>query len=159
MEINKEGSQFNDQFSEDERKAGAKAFEEFWLRPNKKADSIEKVRMMITKKWNGWKLKDELVNSLGLVVGDTINTEVSVLDGPGLIEQEDDTDLFASGEGADWLLENNIGLGSIIDAEVKFVYSRAPVGGLNGREIWKLSLVFIKGYAIIRERIKEDASI
>lgn len=159
MDDNNATRQPNNQFSEDERKAGAKAFEEFWLRPKKKANSIEKVRMMITKKWNGWKLKDELVNSLGLAIGDTINTEVSILDGPGLIEQADDTDLFASGDGADWLLQNNIGFGSVIDAEVRFVYSRAPVGGLAGREVWKLSLVFIKGYAIIRDRAADNASI
>ena len=143
-------------FSESEREEGAKPFEEFWLRPKKKAGEVVKLRMKITEKWNGWKLKDELVNSLGLVIGDTINTEVSVLDGPGLIETADDTDLFASGEGADWLLDNNIGLGSVIDAEVRFMYSRAPVGGLTGRDVWKLSLVFVKGYAIIKERLLED---
>ena len=111
---------------------------------------------MCSSDLGGWKLKDGLVKSLGLEIGDTINTEVSVLNGPGLIENADDTDLFASGGGADWLLDNDVGMGSIIDAKVRFVYAKAPVGGIEGRDIWKLSLVFVEGYAIIEERCADD---
>lgn len=135
---------------------GGKDFEVFWLRPKKMANTEAVLRMKINKRWGGWKLKDGLVNSLGLEIGDTINTEVSILNRPGLAEDADDTDLFASGTGADWLLDNNVGLGSIIDAKVKFVYAKAPVGGLEGRDIWKLSLVFIEGYGIIREKSSRD---
>ena len=141
--------------NESNLKANAKLFEEFWLRPKKMVDLEVVLRMKITKKWGGWKLKDELVTSLGLMIGDTINTEVSVLEGPGLIDNADDTDLFASGAGADWLLENDIGPGSIIDAKVKFVYSRAPVGGRDGKEVWKISLVFIEGYNIVKSRMSQ----
>lgn len=135
---------------------GAKEFEMFWLRPKKMALHETVLRLQINKRWGGWKLKDELVNSLGLEIGDTINTEVSVLNAPGLIADEDDTDLFASGEGADWLLDNNIGLGSIIDAKVRFLYTKAPVGGIDGKDVWKVSLVFLEGYSIVRERTSID---
>lgn len=135
-----------------ELEKGAKDFEFFWLRPKKMNSHEAVVRMKINKKWGGWKLKDELVNSLGLEVGDTINTEVSVLNTSGLIADDEDTDLFASGDGADWLLDNNVGLGSVIDAKVKFVYAKAPVGGFDGREIWKISLVLVDGYNIVKER-------
>lgn len=138
--------------SESELKNNAKAFEMFWLRPRKFDDQEFILQMEITKNWNGWKLKDALVKSVGLEVGDTINTEVRVLNGPGLIDDADDTDLFADGEGADWLLENEVGRGSIINAKVKFKYSRAPVGGREGREVWKLSLVFVEGYDVVREK-------
>lgn len=138
--------------SESELKKNAKAFEMFWLRPRKFDNQEFVLQMEITKNWNGWKLKDALVQSIGLEVGDTINTEVKVLNGPGLIDNADDTDLFADGEGADWLLENEVGRGSVINAKVKFKYSRAPVGGLEGREVWKLSLVFVEGYNIVREK-------
>ena len=135
---------------------GGKDFEVFWLRPKKMANTEAVLRMKINRRWCGWKLKDGLVRSLGLEVGDTINTEVSILNRPGLVEDADDTDLFASGTGADWLLDNNVGFGSIIDAKVKFVYAKAPVGGLEGRDIWKLSLVFIEGYGIIKEGSSPD---
>lgn len=139
-----------------ELKKGARDFEIFWLRPKKMNLHETVLRMKINKRWGGWKLKDGLVNSLGLEVGDTINTEVSILNGPGLIDNADDTDLFASGEGADWLLDNNVGYGAIIDAKVRFVYAQAPVGGLDGKDVWKISLVFVEGYNIVRERFIKD---
>lgn len=145
--------------NEEDLEKGGKDFEVFWLRPKKMAGKEAMVRMEINKRWGGWKLKDGLVKSLGLEVGDTINTEVSILNGPGLIEDADDTDLFASGSGADWLLDNNVGLGSVIDAKVKFVYAKAPVGGLEGRPVWKLSLVFIEGYRIVKERGSKDEPV
>lgn len=135
---------------------GGKDFEVFWLRPKKMANTEAILKMRVNQPWGGWKLKDGLVESLGLEVGDTINTEVTVLNGPGLIENADDTDLFASGAGADWLLDNDIGQGSIFEAKVKFVYAKAPVGGLAGRDVWKLSLVFIEGYGINRGRYTQD---
>lgn len=141
---------------EEELKTGAKAFEVFWLRPKKMHGKEYVLRMKLNKGWNGWKLKDELVRSLDLEVGDTMNTEVSVLLRPGLIDDADDTDLFASGTGADWLLDNNIGNGSVIEAKVKFVYSQAPVGGREGKEVWKLSLVFIEGYRVVENMPEQD---
>lgn len=144
--------------TENKLKEGAKVFEMVWLRPKKiEKDGIEvDLRMKINKKWGGWKLKDEVIESVGLEVGDTINTEVSILCGPGLIADSGDTDLFASGQGADWLLENEVGKGSVIDAKVKLIYSPAPIGGVDGKEIWRLSLVFLKGYEIIQKRIENE---
>lgn len=136
---------------------GGKDFEVFWLRPKKMANKEAILRMRINKGWSGWKLKDGLIRSVGLDVGDTINTEISVLNGIGLIENADDTDLFASGVGADWLLDNNVGSGSVIDAKVKFVYSKAPIGGREGRDIWKLSLVFVEGYAVVEQRCSSSS--
>ena len=132
----------------EELREGAKMYEFFYLRPKKMAEKTAVVRMRINKGWSGWKLKDELVESLGLEIGDTMNTEVSVLEGPGYIENVTDTDLFASGEAADWLFENEIKKGSVIDGRVKFVYSKAPVGGIGGREIWKASLVLLEGISV-----------
>lgn len=150
----------NTNINNEELARGAKDFEIFWLRPKKMANKEAIIRMQINAHWGGWKLKDGLVESLGLEVGDTINTEVSVQFTTGLIRQENDTDLFASGEGADWLLDNNIGPGSVIDAKVRFVYAQAPVGGPMGNTIWKLSLVFLEGYSVIQQKSgkKDDSS-
>lgn len=137
---------------------GARDFEVFWLRPKKMANQEAILRMKINTRWGGWKLKDGLVESLGLVVGDTINTEVRVLNASGLISEADNTDLFADGEGADWLLDNDVGLGSVIDAKVRFVYAEAPVGGLEGRTIWKISLVFVEGYNVVEKRSEPPKS-
>lgn len=152
-------SNYNDVIvTDDELNLGAKAFELFWLRPKKMSEKEYVLRMKLNKGWNGWRLKDELVKSLGLEIGDTINTEVSVLLTPGLIDSANDTDLFASGAGADWLLDKNVGKGSIIDAKVRFVYSQAPVGGREGKEIWKISLVFVDGYRIVECKSEQNES-
>ena len=134
-----------------ELEKGAKEFEVFCLRPKKMAGQEAILRMIITQKWGGWRLKDELVMSMELEVGDTINSEVHILYGPGLIKDEENLDLFASGEAADWLLDNNVGLGSVIDAKVKFAYKRVPVGQ-NGKEVWTASLILVEGYNVIEHR-------
>lgn len=134
--------------TENDLQEGAKLFEIFWLRPKKYTDKIVPLRLRINKKWGGWKIKDELISSLGLEVGDTISTEVTPCFMSGIIEDENDTDLFASASGADWLLNNNIGVGTIIDCFVRFVYSKSPIG-LNGKDIYKVSLVFERGISVV----------
>lgn len=134
--------------TEEELKEGTKLFEGFWLRPKQYANKIVPLRLRINKKWGGWKIKDELVNSLGLEVGDTISTEVTPQFMSELIDDKNDTDMFASGSGADWLLNNNVGVGTIIDCTVRFVYAKAPIGP-NGKEISKVSLVFENGISVV----------
>lgn len=123
---------------------GAKKFELFWLRPRKYAGEVVPIRLRINKKWGGWKVKDELIKSIGGEVGDTISTETTAYMAQGIIDDDDDTDLFASGEAADWLLENAPNPGSVIDCYVRFSYCKAPVGA-NNKMVNKVSLVLIKG--------------
>ena len=134
--------------SEKELQEGGKLFEMFWLRPNKYAEKTVPLRLRINKKWGGWKVKDELINSIGLEVGDTISTEVTPWFMSGIIDDEDDTDLFASASAADWLLDNQVGVGTIIDVLVRFCYSKAPVG-MNGKMVNKISLIMEKGIAVV----------
>lgn len=139
--------------NQDDLCKGGKLFELFWLRPKKYTGNSVPIRLRINKKWGGWKVKDELIRSLNLEVGDTISTEITPLLTSGIIDDDNDTDLFASGSGADWLLENNVGVGTVIDCYVKFIYSEAPVG-LNGKNVYKISLVFEKGISVVE--VDED---
>lgn len=134
--------------SKDELQKGGELFELFWLRPKLYKDQIVTIRLRINKKWGGWKLKDELVELLGLEVGDTISTEVTPLFMSGRIDDADDMDLFATGKGADWLLEHDVKMGSIIDCRVRFSYSKVPVGA-NGKEVNKASLIFEEGICVV----------
>lgn len=135
--------------TEDRLAEGAKQFELFFLRPEKNKDKHVYLRMEINEKLSGWRLKDELVESLGLKVGDTVATEVTVLLGPNIIDDDGTMDLFADGEAADWLigkmLENGATGGCVVDGKVKFVYSNAPVGGLREKVIRKASLILEEG--------------
>lgn len=134
--------------TEDALRDGANKFERFWLRPQRLAGRMVPVRLRINKKFGGWKVKDELIRAVGLTVGDCITTEVSVQLGNNIIDDVGDTDLFADGEGADWILDQvtNAGVveGCIIDCFVRLIYCRAPVGQ-NGRMVNKASLAFVSG--------------
>lgn len=122
---------------------GAEKFELFWLRPTRFMSEIVPLRLRINKKYGGWKVKDELIRAVGLEVGDTISTEVTVELTKGIIDDSDDTDLFASGDGADWLLENATTPGHVVDCYVRLSYCKAPVG-VNSKTINKVLLVFVK---------------
>lgn len=138
--------------TDDQLRAGARDFEMFWLRPRRYAGKDAMVRLMLTGKLGGWKLKDELVESLGMAVGDCINVEVDVLMGPGIIDDNGDTDLFADGEQAEWLIDAVMGAGSAvgttIDCKVRFVYDSVPVG-MGSKMVSKISLVLLEGYRIV----------
>lgn len=141
----------NESVLEEEYKKGAKDFEIFWLRPKKKRNNTVVLRFQVNKPWTGWRLKDELVKSINLTPGDTISTEITVIGGPGMIGDVDDADLFADGDAADWLLENEIREGSITEGKVKLCYEKAPVG-VNSKEVWKASLVFLEGLQVIQHK-------
>lgn len=147
--------------SEEDLREGAKKFERFWLMPNRYKDLVVPLRLRINKKWGGWKLKDSVVSSLGLTIGETINTEVTPCFMSGIIDDKDDTDLFASEEGADWLLNNNVGVGMVIDCIVRFVYTISPIGP-DGKKISTISLVFKEGISVVEteqdvgETLKDD---
>ena len=146
--------------TEEELKIGAFEFQRFWLRPLSRAGQIIPVRLRINKRFSGWKLKDELIQSLGLKVGDSINTEVTVLFTGDLIGYSDDMDLFADGEAADWLLDtvikNNSPIGCVIDCFVELSYCEAPVGK-NGKMINKASLILEKGIRCVEyDKSKES---
>ena len=133
---------------EKELKEGAKLFERFWLLPKRYADQTAMMRLRINKKWGGWKLKDELIYSLHLDIGNTISTEITTYFTYNIIDDDNDTDLFASADAADWLLENNVGIGTIVDCSVRFAYTKVPVG-FNGKDIYKVSLVMVEGFSVV----------
>lgn len=142
---------------------GGKLFELFWLMPKRYVDQIVTMRLRINRKWGGWKIKDELISALGLEVGNTISTEITPYFTNGIIDDDDDTDLFASADAADWLLKNNVGVGTIIDCSVRFVYAKAPVG-MNGKVVNTMSLVMVEGFSVVGvdekycEEFGEDSS-
>lgn len=139
---------FKTDVTEESLRDGANTFERFWLRPQRLAGRVIPVRLRINKRFSGWKVKDELIRAIGLTVGDCITSEVSVQLGNNIIDDVGDTDLFADGEGADWILDQvtNAGVveGCLIDCFVRLIYCRAPVGQ-NEKMVTKASLTFVRG--------------
>ena len=143
----------NDDVDEVALQKGAFEFQRFWLRPLTGQGKVVPLRLRINKRFGGWRLKDELVNALGLTVGDCINTEVTVLFAGNLIEEEDEVDLFADGTAADWLLdvlsEKNTPIGCVVDCLVELSYCEAPVG-LSGKIVNKASLILKQGIRFVK---------
>ena len=138
--------------SDDDLVKGANTFEKFWLRPQRFAGRIVPLRLRINKKFSGWRVKEDLIRAVGLSVGDCITTEVSIQLGNNIIDDYGDTDLFADGQGADWILDQieNAGVvkGCIIDCFVRLIYCRAPIGQ-NGKTINKACLTFVNGIRFV----------
>lgn len=134
-----------------------KLVELFCLRPKIYKDNLVTLRVKIDSKWCGWKLRDDLVTCLGLEVGNTIVATVVPQYTEGFSAEVNKLDLFASGKNIDWLIENKISIGSVIDCKVKFSYIKAPIG-INGREVFKASLIFENGIKVIHETSKINES-
>jgi len=100
--------------------------------------------------WSGWKIREEIIKDLNLEVGGTILTKVTSYFTIGLSEDVNDLDLFAMGEGADWLIDNKVSVGDVIDCQVQFSYLSISVGSQN-KKIPKVSLIFEKGFAVIEK--------
>lgn len=127
---------------------GGKLAELFCLRPKLYKDKQVTLRVKINSKWGGWKLRDDLVTGLGLEIGNTIVTTVSPLYTNGLSADASNIDFFASGKNIDWLLENKVPAGSVIDCQVRFSYAEVPMG-YEQKKILKVSLIFEKGFNVI----------
>jgi hypothetical protein len=134
--------------TDEELSNGADIYERCYLRPNRYKGKEVFLRMRTNTRFNGNRLKDELVASIGLRIGDTISTDVTVLFGKGLIGQVDDMDLFADGEAADWLMENAFELGTVFDGLVKLSYAQSPTGR-DEKMIYLLRLVLVKGLRVV----------
>lgn len=136
--------------NEIEIKNGGELVEKFCLRPKHYANQKVTLRLKINDMWSGWKIREEIIKDLNLEVGGTILTKVTSYFTIGLSEDVNDLDLFAMGEGADWLIDNKVSVGDVIDCQVQFSYLSISVGSQN-KKIPKVSLIFEKGFAVIEK--------
>ena len=156
IEVKVSDVDINVNLTEEMLRQGSEKFQRFWLRPAKLSGDVVPLRLRINTKWNGWKVKDELIRALGLEVGDTISTEITPMLSDEIIDHGDDTDLFAAGEAADWLLENAPKAGSVIDCFVRFSYCKAPIGA-DDKVVNKVSLILVKGIQYVSHDPGYDA--
>lgn len=116
--------------------------------PNRYQNREAIIPLKITSGFAGWRLKDELVMSLGLTLGDTIECDTNVVDSDVnqmLSDSLKEIDLFADGDNATWLVDNVTHKGSIIKAYVKFVSKK--IRGITSdadAEVLKVALILVK---------------
>ena len=92
----------------------------FILRPAKYQGFEGILTMRITSELSGSELKDDIVKSFGLELGDTLSAYIDILSDDGQKINKRRMSVYADGEYADWL--EKVSIGSIIKAQVKTVY-------------------------------------
>ena len=134
----------------DKLEEAGKIVELFCLCPSWYKDKEIDLRLRIKEKWTGWKIKNNIVNKLGLTEGATICVPITPRFTDGLSDEVDGITLFVSGNGIDWIVNNKVTAGSVIDCRVKLSY----VNLANDSETEKFfaaNLIFEEGYKVIDE--------
>lgn len=136
--------------SEDQYKAGVILFKRFMLLPERYKDMEATLRVRLDGKFGTWLVREALFEAYGLDRGDTIFcNDVSVLgvDFSDIDEESATIDMFAEGKSADWIIDNNVTLGSIIEA--KFMFAYEYVEGSKEKGYKKAVLIMRVGNSII----------
>lgn len=132
-----------------EGKEALNAYKKFLLMPNRYRDAEAIISLRVNSGFSGWMLRDDLVTTLGLTLGDTVQCDVISVDDETnemLSESLREIDLFADGENAEWLVDNVTHTGTILKVHVKFVCK--IVRGITrnpDQEVLKVALIMIKG--------------
>ena len=86
---------------------------EFYLRPKKHAGKEGKIKLQIIDK--PFAVKEEIVNSVGLTIGDTIGRRVNTFD-----FETNKVSIYADGENADWL--EKLAVNDVVEVKVRLNY-------------------------------------
>lgn len=138
---------------ETDYKSGALLYRKFLLLPEKYAGSQVFLRIRLSGKFGTWLVKDELFTARGLSRSDTVfvNDGVFVL-GTDFWDVDMDgvnVDFFAQGKAADWVLENNITLGTIFEGTFKLTYEVVPNVSKGNRKVRIAAAVLMEGHTVI----------
>ncbi len=135
---------------ENKYKDGAILFKKFMLLPERYKNTEAVLRVRFDGKFGTWLVREALFEAFGLDRGDTIFcNDVSVL-GADFSDIDDDSltiDVFAEGKCADWIVDNNITFGHIIEAKFMFAYEFVP--GVKNSGYKKAVLIMKDGLVVI----------
>lgn len=132
----------------------ADTVKKFILRPAKYQGFEGILTMRVTSELSGSELKDDIVKSFGLELGDTLSAYIDILSDDGRKINNRRMSVYADGEYADWL--EKVSIGSIIKAQVKTAYccikeiSRWDEGQILKNSSYT-GLIITKGLSIERE--------
>lgn len=125
--------------------------DKFLLRPAKYQGIEVELTMKVLSEISGSNLKDEIVKSLGLELGDTISVDVNVLKKDGTLLSNRRLSIYADGHNADWL--ETVSPGKIISAKAKTAFCSIKElsswdEGRILRNTTYLGLIILKGLEI-----------
>lgn len=92
----------------------------FLLRPVRYQGLEIELSMQVISELTGSTLKDDIVKTLGLELGNTLSVDVNVLEKDGTILTDRKISVYADKENADWL--EGVSPGNVIRAKVKTAF-------------------------------------
>jgi hypothetical protein len=127
----------------DEYIKGASIYRKFILMPGEYCDQTVRLRVRFDGNFGSWRLKEELFEAYNLPVGKALYLNGIFVLGANYNDIDDDArhiDLFATGDAAKWILENNVTRGSVFESDFTLEWkyakniagkSRIQVGASN----------------------------
>ena len=146
-------------------KDGANAFRKFVRRPGRYKNDEHVLRVKLEGKFGGWRLREDISKAfLGTDTRDFLfMNDVNVLGAKNNDVERDNwlVDCFAEGAVADWIDDQDVTQGDIIEGMFKFAYELVKNGaGTKGVEAAHDScfanLILLKGYKKINSEDMKD---
>ena len=133
--------------------AGAEIFKRFLILPGRYKNKEVYLRVRISSTFSTWIVKDELFRAYNLNRDDTVHCNdgayVVGVDLSDINKSGVGVDLFAEGKNADWMLDNNITLGTIFEGTFRLAYENVEGIARGDRIIGIAALVLIKGGSVV----------
>ena len=124
---------------------GAKLFRYFLLLPQRHKDKRVSLRVRLDGKFGSVLVRPEIFEAFNLEQGDTILSEDAVVLGADLSDIDDSNiDLFAEGAAADWILDNELTVGSVLEGDFRLAYESVRRREADGY-YKKAALILLKG--------------
>lgn len=110
-------------------KYGAEIFKRFIRLPARYCNQTVRLQIRIDGEYGTWRLKDELFGAFNLEAGNTLflnDVYVMNVDLDDIDDEAHHLDLFVTGEAIDWIFDNEITIGDIIEGYFTFQWAAVP---------------------------------
>lgn len=138
---------------------GAKLFKKFVKRPAQYRNQEAILRVRFDGKYGGWRLKEQLFYAFGFRPGYALylNDLYTLGTSPDVSESIWSVDCFADGKAADWLDDNDVNQGTIIEGRFKLAYELVRdikegnqlLRSNHANDIYMACLVLLEGLHVI----------
>lgn len=109
----------------DEYAVGSNIYKKFLILPERYKNNEVFLRLRVEGVYGSWKQRDVLFEAYDLRPGDALRINDVISLGADLSDIDSEgcyLDLYAEGKAADWLLDNEVGRGSIFEGKFRLMY-------------------------------------
>lgn len=136
------------QIVEELLRENAKKLELAFLLPKKYSDTTFDLKIKLKSRWHGRDIDDDLLDTLSLVIGDTICADVGICFSNNIISIDTSFTLFATTDLASQLIECGTTIGDSVICRVEVVYTPSRV-----------NLILKNLYSITRNTLRQQVCL